>query len=84
MTSAVAFDVPATTAGLSHIAGATVSPPPASEASGGEGLGVGGYFFNRIAVFPPTRPGCAQARSGAPSPPLRGGRENNRLSLHMR
>jgi hypothetical protein len=33
-----------------------VSPPPASEASGGEGLGVGGRFGTELA--PPTRLGA--------------------------
>ncbi len=50
---------------------ALFSPPPASEASGGEGSGVGGGHAHGASVVPPPRPSSLRD-DGRPSPPTGG------------
>src|SRR5712692_12042351 len=67
------FRSPASRCLLLH-GGAFGSPPPASEASGGQGFGVGGTFRSGCLGPPPG----SVLRTAPPSPPLRGGREKER------
>src|SRR5579875_1229311 len=61
------------------------SPPPASAASGGEGVGGGGdvraSWMPVTRSSPPPRLRLAYATRSRPSPPLRGGRERSRRRI---